>query len=155
MANYQSSPFFVLLADDDNNDRLLFKDAIDQLELNVSLKMVEGGFELLKYLSNENNTLPDFMFLDLNMPGKNGFECLEEIRSHKRLKNLCIIIYSISSRLEDIEESLNKGANLFFTKSSTFQELVNRLGRIFIMNWEEFNSDVTLEKFVLLDEVAF
>ena len=155
MVDYTSYPFFVLLADDDANDRILFKDAIDQLGLKISLKMVESGAELMKYLTNKQKVLPDFIFLDLNMQCKNGFECLEEIRSDERFKKISIIIYSTSSRLEDINETLIKGANLYFTKSSTFQELVNRLQRIFAMNWEEFNSDVRMEKFVFLDEVAF
>ena len=155
MVDYTSSPFFVLLTDDDANDRILFKDAIEQLELNVSLNMLEGGVELMKHLTDKKNVLPDFIFLDLNMPGKNGYECLEEIRADERLKNLCVIIYSTSSKLEDIQESLNKGANLYFAKSSTFQELVNRLSRIFAMNWEEFNSEPCMEKFVLMAEVGF
>ena len=155
MVDYTSYPFFVLLADDDANDRILFKDAIDQLGLKISLKMVESGTELMKYLTNKQKVLPDFIFLDLNMQCKNGFECLEEIRSDERFKKISIIIYSTSSRLEDINETLIKGANLYFAKSSTFQELVNRLQRIFAMNWEEFNSDVRMEKFVFLDEVAF
>ena len=102
MVDYTSSPFFVLLTDDDASDRILFKDAIEQLELNVSLNMLEGGVELMKHLTDKKNVLPDFIFLDLNMPGKNGYECLEEIRADERLKNLCVIIYSTSSKLEDI-----------------------------------------------------
>ncbi len=155
MVDYTSFPFLVLLADDDASDRILFKDAIEQLDLKVSLKMFEGGIHLMKHLNDKKNILPDFIFLDLNMPGKNGFECLEELRSDDRLKNICVIIYSTSSKLEDINESLNKGANLYFAKSSTFQELINRLQRIFGMNWEEFNSEPCLEKFVLMDEVRF
>ena len=83
-----------------------------------------------------------------------GFQCLDEIRADNRLKELCVIIYSTSSRLADINESLNKGANLYFAKSSTFQELVNRLGKIFAINWEEFNSECCIKKFALMDEVG-
>jgi DNA-binding response OmpR family regulator len=143
------------LADDDVDDRILFKDAIEQIKQNVSLKLVANGKELMEYLSDESNPLPDFIFLDLCMPDKNGFQCLEEIRSNDRFKNLCVIIYSFSSQLEDIQMSLNKGANLYFSKSSTFQELVNRLRRVFNMNWDEFMSKTTIEKFVLVDDVAF
>ena len=155
MVDYTISPFLVFLADDDANDRILFKDAIDQLGLKISLKMFNGGVNMLKHLQDKQNALPDFIFLDLYMPGKNGFECLDEMRADIRLKKLCVVIYSTSSKLEDINETLNKGANLYFAKSSTFQELVNRLGRIFAMDWEEFNSELCLEKFVLMDEVRF
>jgi len=155
MVDYTSSPFSVLLADDDDSDRILFKDAIQQLDLKISLEMVDSGDELMKHLSDTKKNLPDFIFLDLNMPKKNGFECLQEMRNNERLKKVSVIIYSASSKLEDIHEALNKGANLYFSKSSTFQELVNRLQRIFAMNWEEFNADIRMEKFVFLDEVAF
>ena len=69
--------------------------------------------------------------------------------------NINVIVYSTSSRLEDVNETLNRGANLYFAKSSTFQELVNRLQKIFSMNWLEFNTDSRPEKFVFSDEVAF
>ena len=155
MIDYTSSPFSVLLVDDDADDRILFKDAINQLGLKISLKMLDGGVNLMKHLRDKHNVLPDFIFLDLYMPSKIGFECLEEMRADERLRNLCVIIYSTSSKLEDINEALNKGANLYFAKSSTFQELVNRLSRIFAMDWEEFNSELCIEKFVLMDEVRF
>ena len=151
----KSTSALLFLADDDVNDSYLFRDAIEQIGKNLSLKSFKDGFELMNHLNDKKNILPDFIFLDLNMPGKNGFECLEEMRADERLKNICVIIYSTSSKLEDINESLNKGANLYFAKSSTFQELINRLRRIFAMNWDEFNSEPCLEKFVLMDEVGF
>ena len=153
MANYNSFPSFIIMADDDIGDRYLFKDAIQQINKNISLKLLEGGNELMNYLLNPRNILPDLIFLDINMPYKNGMMCLEEIRSHDRLKNLNVIIYSASSKLENIELSLNKGANLYFAKSSTFQDLINRLNRILKMNWDDFNPD-SLEKFVLSDEAG-
>ena len=155
MPDYTSFISLVLLADDDVNDRLLFKDAIQHIDLNISLKMFDDGSGLMNYLLNEYNVLPDLIFLNLCMPQKNGFQCLEEIRNHERLKHLSIIIYSTSSKLENIEAALNKGANLYFSKSSTFQELINRLKRILAMNWEKFNPETSMEKFVLSDEAAF
>lgn len=154
MAEY-ITPCLILLADDDENDRFLFKDAIQQLDSNITLKMYSNGCELMDHLNNKKNPFPDFIFLDLNMHLKDGFEVLDEMRTDERLKNLCVIIYSTSSTLEDIQVTLDKGANLYFSKSSTFQELVNRLKRIFAMDWDKFNTDVQLEKFVLVDDARF
>jgi CheY-like chemotaxis protein len=145
----------VLLADDDADDRILFKDAVEQIDLGVTLKSLESGIELMKYLNDVKNPLPYLIFLDLNMPKKNGFECLEEIRQHDRLKHLCVIIYSTSSQFKDILETLNKGANLYFTKPSTFQDLVSRLRKIFTLNWDEFKPNLSMEKFVLSDGMGF
>jgi CheY-like chemotaxis protein len=151
----ENYPSLVLLADDDSDDRILFKDAIDQIDSHITLIALEGGVELMKHLADENNPLPDLIFLDLNMPRKNGFECLEEIRKNERLKKLCVIIYSTSSQFKDILETLNKGANLYFTKPSTFQELVSRLHKTFTLNWDDFKPQVSMEKFVLSDGMGF
>jgi DNA-binding response OmpR family regulator len=136
----ENYPGLIFLADDDADDRVLFKDALEQVNENVSLVMHDGGVELMKHLLDETNPLPDLIFLDLNMPRKNGFECLEEIRANTRLKNLCVIIYSTSSQFKDILETLNKGANLYFTKPSTFHELSNRLKQVLNLNWTSLNS---------------
>lgn len=151
----KKSPYDILIADDDADDIILFKDAIEQAGISVSLQSFLGGADLMNHFKNVNNPLPDLIFLDLKMHCKNGFECLEEIRNNQRLSNLCIIVYSTSSHSNDIRESLIKGANLYFTKPSTFQELVNRLQRIFTLNWEEFNSNVGMEKFVISNDVQF
>jgi CheY-like chemotaxis protein len=151
----ENTPSLVFLADDDPDDRILFKDALEQVDSNVSLIVHDGGVELMKHLNDEMNPLPDLVFLDLNMPRKNGFECLEEIRANPRFKHLCVIIYSTSSQFKDILETLNKGANLYFTKPSTFQDLVGRLNRIFTLNWEDFKPQVSMEKFVLSDGMGF
>jgi DNA-binding response OmpR family regulator len=147
----ETFPSLIILADDDPDDRLLFKDAITEINNDISIHTLIGGVELMEHLRDKSNPLPDLIFLDLNMPRKNGFECLEEIRNDNRLKHLCIIIYSTSTQFKDILDTLNKGANLYFTKPYNFQDLVSRLKHIFSLNWDEFKSQVTMEKFVLSD----
>ena len=72
---------FILLADDDTDDCIFFKEALDELLLPTKLMTVHDGEQLMHLLANESTELPDVLFLDLNMPRKNGFECLEEIKS--------------------------------------------------------------------------
>jgi DNA-binding response OmpR family regulator len=151
----EKSNQLILLADDDPDDRVLFKDAIEQADLNIELKTLDGGVELMDHLMDPANPLPYLIFLDLNMPKKNGFECLDEIRKNERLKNLCVIIYSTSSQFKDILDTLNKGANLYFTKPSTFQELVSRLRKVLSLNWDEYQPKMSIEKFVLSDGMGF
>jgi DNA-binding response OmpR family regulator len=145
----------IILADDDPDDRILFRDAISEINKEIVTYTLPGGIELMKHLNDESNPLPDLIFLDLNMPRKNGFECLEEIRKNDRLKNLCVIIYSTSSQFKDVLDSLNKGANLYFTKPYNFQDLINRLKQIFSLNWDEFRPKGNIEKFVLSDGMGF
>ena len=145
-------PSLVILADDDPDDRLLFKDAIGEINKSVALVTLPGGIELMAHLKDDNNPLPDLIFLDLNMPRKTGFECLDEIRRNEKLKDLCVIIYSTSNQFKDILDSLNKGANLYFTKPYNFPELENKLRKIFQLNWEDFKPrENNIEKFVLKD----
>ncbi len=109
MAN---NPLNILLAEDDEDDRFFFKEAIDKVKIKTVLTMVNDGVELMEYLNNPENTNPHVVFLDLNMPRKGGIECLQEIRSNKEFSNLTIAIYSTSASDNDIEETFVKGANI-------------------------------------------
>jgi CheY-like chemotaxis protein len=144
-ANY----FSVFLADDDADDRFLFQEALAQLKsATIGLTSFSSGLQLMSHLAVGKNPLPKLIFLDLNMPVKNGFACLKEIREDEKLKNLNIIIYSTSSQFKDILDTLNKGANLYFTKPASFPELVVQLEKIFSMNWEEYRPAVTIDNYL-------
>ena len=125
---------YVLLADDDADDRMFFEDAVNELGLKVDFRTVKDGAELMNYLMGSGIILPQILFLDLNMPFKNGFQCLEEIRSMKAFENMCIIIYSTTARPADIEAGYKKGANLFIQKPNSFSDLKDMLLKVFTMN---------------------
>ncbi|PKQ44769.1 response regulator [Confluentibacter flavum] len=118
-----NKPFHILLADDDEDDRLIFKQALEELKLKPIVKTVNNGMELMAYLTQKKTPLPHLIFLDLNMPIKNGLECLKEIRSHEKLKNISIAIYSTSSSEKDMEDTFGNGANIYITKSDDFNIL--------------------------------
>jgi len=99
----------IVLADDDEDDRMLFKEAIDEINIQTKLSLFNNGQELMDYLLLPNVVLPNLIFLDLNMPIKNGQQCLIEIRNNPKLKDLCIAIYSTSSSENDIEETFLNG----------------------------------------------
>ena len=120
MAN---NPLNILLAEDDEDDRFFFKEAIDKVKIKTVLTMVNDGVELMEYLNNPENTNPHVVFLDLNMPRKGGIECLQEIRSNKKFSNLTIAIYSTSASDNDIEETFVKGANIYIRKPNDFKIL--------------------------------
>ncbi len=125
---------YVLLADDDADDRMFFEDAVNELELKVDFRTVKDGAGLMDYLLGSGIILPQILFLDLNMPFKNGFQCLDEIRCMKAFQNICIIIYSTTARPLDIETGYAKGANMFIQKPNSFPELKNMLNKVFTMN---------------------
>ena len=113
----------ILLADDDKDDCLFFKEAIEELPFATSLAIVHDGDQLMEHLENVSAQLPHVLFLDLNMPRKNGFECLEEIKKHAILKHLPIIVYSTSYDIEKINQLYKTGANHYICKPTDFEEL--------------------------------
>ena len=112
----------ILLADDDTDDCLLFKDALDQLPVSAQLTTVHNG-EQLMLLLNKNERPPDILFLDLNMPRKNGFDCLKEIRQNKNLDSLAVIPISTSIEQDAVNMLYKNGAQHYIRKPNDFSQL--------------------------------
>ncbi|WP_125719990.1 response regulator [Flavobacterium ustbae] len=117
--------YYLLLADDDEDDCLFFKEALDEISVSTTLTMVHDGVQLMNYLKNNISNLPDVVFLDLNMPLKNGLECLAEIKDSESLKNLPVIIFSTSLDGEIVENLFKKGASFYIRKPGEFSKLKN------------------------------
>ena len=145
--NYEA--LHILLADDDEDDRLFFKDAIEEIKVKTIVRIVEDGVQLMDYLNKPEISLPNVVFLDLNMPRKNGMECLKEIRSNHKLKDLSVVIYSTSASEEDIEATFVKGANVYIKKPNDFDELKRVLGQVLSLNWQYHTSGLNKENFLL------
>jgi CheY-like chemotaxis protein len=119
------------------------------LDFNVQLEMVKDGNDLLNRLLTPGNKLPDLVLLDLNMPNKNGRECLEIIRQTEHLKKLRVIIYSTSSSPNDINDTYAKGANLYITKPASFMGLISMTKKLFMIDWEDYLPHSPRRNFVL------
>jgi len=114
----------ILLADDDADDCLLFKDALGELPLVAQLSTVADGEQLMKVL-NQMEPLPDLLFLDLNMPRKNGFDCLMEIKQSEKLRRLPVIILSTSVEENMVNLLYANGAEYYICKPNEFSQLVS------------------------------
>jgi CheY-like chemotaxis protein len=112
----------ILLADDDTDDCFFFKEALSGLIIPTRLTTVHDGEQLMQLLTNEATKLPDILFLDLNMPRKNGFECLSEIKKNEKLKDFPVIIFSTSYEQEVVNRLYRSGANYFIRKPSVFMQ---------------------------------
>ncbi len=127
----------ILLADDDADDRLMAKEALEESRLNNPLDMVEDGEQLLDYLRRVGNfthltdkPLPGLILLDLNMPRMDGREALKEIKSDSELCRIPIIILTTSKAEEDVFRTYNLGVNSFITKPVSFNSLVDLMKTI-------------------------
>ena len=114
----------LLLADDDEDDCDFFKEALEELSIPFALVMVNDGVQLMNFLSDKSEeNLPDILFLDLNMPRKNGFECLTEIKQNKKLQHLSVIIFSTSLDMNIVDMMYEKGAIYYIRKPGDYTKL--------------------------------
>ena len=114
----------LLLADDDDDDCDFFKEAVDELSIPFTLDTVNDGVQLMDYLSGKSkDDLPDILFLDLNMPRKNGTECLNEIKQTEKLQHLSVIIFSTSLDLNIVDTMYEKGAIYYIRKPGDYIKL--------------------------------
>src|SRR5437773_6950618 len=121
----------ILLADDDPDDRLLARQALEKSRLANDLRCVEDGEELLDYLRRrgkyadpKESPRPGLVLLDLNMPRKDGREALREIKSDPRLRDIPIVVLTTSKAEEDIARTYHLGVNSYITKPVKFAALV-------------------------------
>ncbi len=119
----------ILLADDEEDDRFLFSDALNELKIETIVRTVNDGVELMTYLATEGIDFPQLIFLDLNMPRKNGKECLKEIRALYG-NQFVIAIFSTSAAEKDIEETYLLGANVYINKPNTFEALKQSINKV-------------------------
>lgn len=128
----------LLIADDDADDRMMIKDALEENRLANDLRFVHDGEELLDYLhrrgkyAQDTAPRPGLILLDLNMPKKDGREALRDIKSSPELRDIPIVVLTTSKTEEDIFKTYNLGVNSFITKPVTFESLVTitrELGR--------------------------
>ena len=140
---------FVMLADDDEDDRMFFSDAFSEIKINTKLRTCNDGAELMEYLNKEDSVLPELLFLDINMPKKNGIECLEEIKANPKFKNIAVAIYSTSSSDEHVEDTFVKGANVYIKKPNDFSTLKKVLSEVVTVNWQYQTSGLNKDNFLL------
>lgn len=136
----------ILLGDDDEEDQEIFTAAMREVAPEVKISLARDGRQVMKVL--QSGVLPDVIFLDLNMPLKDGKECLEEIRAHKEFNKIPVVIYSTSAAHEHIDETYNKGADYYVCKPDSFIELKNIAKKVAALQWG-VHTRPTRDRFVL------
>jgi CheY-like chemotaxis protein len=126
----------ILIADDDADDRMFLEQAMRQNGYDQGIQFVEDGEDLMDYLRRQgryndmNAPWPNMLILDLNMPRKNGFQALSEIKDDPKLRRLPVIVMTTSSADEDVIKTYNLGVNSFVTKPFNFNRLVEMVGTL-------------------------
>jgi CheY-like chemotaxis protein len=148
-SNSTTTPLRVLFVDDDTDESYLFNEALEHAGLFIELSRAKNGNDLLSYLNNE--PLPDLVFIDLNMPYKDGLEALTEIRKQQKFKELPLVIYSTTKNDIQIDSSYEHGANLFVVKPNNFDGMVQVVKKVCTIDWKNFRTPKR-EEFLILSE---
>jgi CheY-like chemotaxis protein len=141
-----TDPTYVLLAEDDDDDYLIFSLALEELTVKVALRRAENGDILMQLLEE---SIPDLLFLDLLMPCRDGKQCIREIRSNSAYDSMPIIVYTSLDDLKNIEFCYRQGSNLYAVKPSNINDLKAILQRIFSINWKDMLYYPPMSQFIL------
>lgn len=121
----------ILVADDDEDDRLLTRQAFEEGKLKNPIRFVNDGQELMDYLHQENGytaqnaPMPGLILLDLNMPKMDGRECLKAIKENPKFKHIPVVVLTTSKNELDVYKTYNLGVNSFIIKPVSFREMVD------------------------------
>lgn len=121
---------FILIAEDDADDRFLLQTAFEEKGFRDKIEFVENGVELLKFLEkirlkdSEESFFPGFIMLDLNMPKKSGREALQELKQHPVFKSIPVIVYTTTKNEMEIKRCYELGANSYIVKPARFEALL-------------------------------
>ncbi len=140
----------IFLADDDADDRIFFEDALKAVKIPSQLTLSNNGLELMSNLETLTaHPPPDVIFLDLNMPLKNGIQCLKEIRETPKLKDIPVVVYSTTASESTVEATYSLGANCYVCKPNSHQSLINTIEAVLGLELWEQNLRLPRDKFVL------
>jgi CheY-like chemotaxis protein len=123
----------IILAEDDIDDQNIFQIALQEVSPDINLKFASNGKQLLELLKQEK---PDLLFLDLDMPYKNGLECLLEIRNNEHLSQLPVIVFSSTTKQSNIQTAYEMGAHLFFIKPPVYKDYLSSIKAILHLDWQ-------------------
>ncbi len=138
MGAFSPSAKRILLVDDDVDDRELFVEAFSYIDGPSIVSTLEASDQLLDYLRGVD-VLPDYVFLDLNMPRKSGKECLKEIQQHESLRKIRVVIFSTSINTKDVAETYQDGAYCFIQKPNSFSDLQEILQKVLTSKVRSFS----------------
>lgn len=131
----EKEPLKIILAEDDTEDQEIFIDALGETDVPSEVTTVENGQELLDNLRDESQPNPDMIFIDINMPVKGGMKVLEEIKKDDELRDIPTVMLSTWDHPSYIEDSFDKGADLYVQKPSSFAGFVLVLRKVFLLHW--------------------
>jgi CheY-like chemotaxis protein len=138
----------ILLVDDDADDRDVFADVIDKLNLSVKPFYARDCIELFNHLEKDEPYF-NLILLDSNMPMKSGKQCLQELKSNERYKHIPVVMYTASMEEKDISEAYDNGAHLYVVKAFSQFNISESMKKVFDIDWSSQQPVRPREDFVI------
>ena len=136
----------VFLAEDDEDDVLIFRLALHKLPIFIELKQAPDGDRLMELLREQ---IPDIIFLDIKMRGKDGMSCIVDIRRNSEYNHIPVVMYTSLKGQKFVDECYSSGANFYLMKANSISQLAEKLKLIFSIDWKSFNYYPPKTEFVL------
>ncbi len=138
----------IILVNDNDKDRNSFTKALEELKIKTLVDIFEDRKQLMDYLNNDKISLPHLIFIDSDMPLKQGVECLQGIRNNIRFKDVVLAIYSNSPFGKDVEDAMVIGANVYLRKPDNYAALKKVLTEVMTLYWQYNTSGFNKEMFI-------
>lgn len=139
----------VIVADNDENTLIFFKNILKELKISIKVQCFSNGKSLMEYLNNDDAVVPELVFIKYRIPGRDSMECLDEIRVDLKFSNMVTAIYSEPIPEVEIEDIFVKGANIYMKKPESFDTLKKVLTEVITINWQYYTSGLNKENFIL------
>ncbi|MDR6488537.1 response regulator RpfG family c-di-GMP phosphodiesterase [Chryseobacterium vietnamense] len=139
----------VIVADNDENTLIFFKNILKELKISIKVQCFSNGSNLMEYLNNDDAVIPEIVFINYLIPGKESMECVEDISSNSKFNNMVTAIFSDPIPESEIEDIFVKGAHIFMKKPECFEKLKKVLTEVITINWQYHTSGLNKDNFIL------
>ncbi|MGE8554074.1 MAG: response regulator [Chryseobacterium jejuense] len=139
----------VIVADNDENTLIFFKNIFKELKISIKVQCFNNGKNLMEYLNNNDAVVPEIVFINYAIPGKDSMECIDELKANPKFSNMVTAIYSEEISENEIEETFVKGNNICIRKPSDFGTLKKVLTEVITINWQYHTSGLNKDNFIL------
>lgn len=139
----------VILVDDDEGNRILFKKILKELKIGVKIQSFSNAANLMEYLNSKEAQIPEILFMNYHISQKKSLECVSEIKTDFRFDNMVTAIYSENLSETEVEEIFVNGANIFIKKKDDYNALKKVLSEVITINWQYYTSGLNRDNFIM------
>ncbi|MFP3593214.1 response regulator [Chryseobacterium sp. SIMBA_038] len=139
----------VILVDDDEGNRILFKNIFKELKIGVKVQSFGSGANLMEYLNSKEAQIPEILFMNYHISQKNSLECISEIKTDFRFDNMVTAIYSENLSENEVEEIFVNGVNIFIKKKDDYNAMKKVLSEVITINWQYYTSGLNRDNFIM------